>query len=94
LATKKLFLPSRQRTVSYFISEQEIFDQKQHDCRPTHSNFYLFPGLKIKLKGRYFDTIVLMEAELQAVLNIRTEQGFQDAFEKQQALRMVHSRER
>jgi hypothetical protein len=38
--------------------------------------------LKIKLKGRYFDTIEVIEAELQAVLNTLTEHNFQDAVKK------------
>jgi hypothetical protein len=38
--------------------------------------------LKIKLKGRHFDTTDVMVAELQAVLNTLTEHDFQDAFEK------------
>jgi hypothetical protein len=36
--------------------------------------------LKIKLKGRHFDTIEMIEAESQALLNTPTEHGFQDAF--------------
>jgi hypothetical protein len=36
--------------------------------------------LKIKLKGRHFDTIEVMEVESQAVLNTRTEHDFQDVF--------------
>jgi hypothetical protein len=35
--------------------------------------------LKIKLNGRHFDTIEVMEAESQAVLNTLTD-DFQDAF--------------
>jgi hypothetical protein len=48
--------------------------------------FSLFPRLKIKLKGRHFDTTEVMEAESQAVLNTLTEQDFQDAFKKWQKL--------
>jgi hypothetical protein len=40
--------------------------------------------LKIKLKGCHFDTIDVIEAELQAVLNTLTEHDFQDAFKKSQ----------
>jgi hypothetical protein len=40
----------------------------------------LFPRLEIKLKGCHFDTIEVIEAESLAVLNIRTEHDFQDAF--------------
>jgi hypothetical protein len=38
--------------------------------------------LKIKLKGHYFDTIELIEAESQAVLNTLAEHDFQDALPK------------
>jgi hypothetical protein len=38
--------------------------------------------MKIKLKGRHFDTIEGIEAESQAVLNTFTEHNFQDAFKK------------
>jgi hypothetical protein len=38
--------------------------------------------LKIKLKGRHFDTIEVIEADSQAVLNTLTEHDFQDAFKK------------
>jgi hypothetical protein len=36
----------------------------------------LFPRLKIKLKGRRFDTTEVVEAEPHAVLNTLTEHGF------------------
>jgi hypothetical protein len=35
--------------------------------------------LKIKLKGRHFGTIEVVEAALQAVLNTLTQHDFQDA---------------
>jgi hypothetical protein len=38
--------------------------------------------LKLKLEGRHFDTIEVMETESQAVLNTLTEHDFQDAFKK------------
>jgi hypothetical protein len=40
----------------------------------------LFTRLKIKLKGRHFDTIEAIKAKPQAVLNTLTEPDFQDAF--------------
>jgi hypothetical protein len=40
--------------------------------------------LKIKLKGCCFDTIEVIEAESQAMLNNLTEHNFQDAFKKWQ----------
>jgi hypothetical protein len=45
-------------------------------------NFSLFPQLKIKLKGYHFNTIEVIEAESQAVLNTLTEHDFQDEFKK------------
>jgi hypothetical protein len=44
----------------------------------THPTF-LFPQLKIKLEGRHFDIIEVIEAETHAVLNTHTEHDFQDA---------------
>jgi hypothetical protein len=50
-----------------------------------HPPYYsLFPWLKIKLKGRQFDTIEMIEAELQAVLITLTEYDFQDELKKWQ----------
>jgi hypothetical protein len=43
-------------------------------------DFSLFP----QLKGRHFNTIEMIEADLQAVLNTLTEHDFQDAFKKRQ----------
>jgi hypothetical protein len=40
--------------------------------------------LKMKLRGCHFDTVEMIEAELQAVLNTLTEHDFQDAFERWQ----------
>jgi hypothetical protein len=80
LATKELAAASRQRTVSHFPSHHGVSDQTQHDCRPHSPYFSLLPRLKIKLKGRHFDTIEVMEAESQAVLNTLREHDFQDVF--------------
>jgi hypothetical protein len=57
-------------------------DQKQHDCRSHPPYFSRFHRLKIKLKGRHFDTIEVIEAESQAVLYILTEHNLRDAFKK------------
>jgi hypothetical protein len=40
--------------------------------------------MKIKLKGRHFDTDEMIEAESQVVLSILTEHDFQDSFKKWQ----------
>jgi hypothetical protein len=44
--------------------------------------FSLFSRVKIKLKGRHFDTNEVIESESQAVLNTFTEHDFQDTFRK------------
>jgi hypothetical protein len=45
-------------------------------------DFFLFPKLKLKLKGRRFDTIEEIQAESQRVLDTLTDKDFQDAFQK------------
>jgi hypothetical protein len=51
--------------------------------------------LKIKVRGRHFDTTEVIEAESQAVLNTLTEHNLQDAFKKTaETLEMVHKCER
>jgi hypothetical protein len=58
---------------------------------PTQLTF-LFPRLKIKLKGHQFDTTDVIEAELQEVLTTLTEHDFQDAFKNiTEELGMVHT---
>jgi hypothetical protein len=47
-------------------------------------DFSLFPRLKIKLKGRRFDSKEVIEAESHVVLNTLAEYDFQDAFKKWQ----------
>jgi hypothetical protein len=54
--------------------------------------FSQFPELKIKLKGHHFDTVEVIEAESQTMLNTLTEPDFQDAFKKMaEDLGMVHT---
>jgi hypothetical protein len=45
---------------------------------PHPTYFSLFPRLKIKVKGRHFDWIEVIETESQAVLNNLTEHDFQE----------------
>jgi hypothetical protein len=47
-------------------------------------DFFLFPRLKTIVEGCHFDTIEVIEAESQAVLNTLAEQIFQDAFKEWQ----------
>jgi hypothetical protein len=43
---------------------------------------FLFPKMKLELKGRRFDTIEEIKAESQRVLDSVTEKDFQEAFQK------------
>jgi hypothetical protein len=45
-------------------------------------DFFLFPKMKLKLKGRQFDTTEVIQAESQRVLDALTEKDFQEAFQK------------
>jgi hypothetical protein len=45
-------------------------------------DFFLFPKMKLKLKGRQFDTIEEIQAELQRVLDTLTEKDFQEESQK------------
>jgi hypothetical protein len=43
-------------------------------------DFFLFPKMKLKLKGRRFDNIEEIEVESPTVLDTLTEKNFQEAF--------------
>jgi hypothetical protein len=43
-------------------------------------DLFLFPKMKLKLKGRRFDTIEEIQAESQGVLDTLMEKYFQEAF--------------
>jgi hypothetical protein len=45
-------------------------------------DFFLFPKMKLKLKGRHFDTTEEIQAESPRVLDTLTEKHFQEAFQK------------
>ena len=48
------------------------------------SDFFLFPKLKMKLKGRIFQTLGEIQAASQAVLNTLRENDFQECFKNWQ----------
>jgi hypothetical protein len=68
LGTKELVVASRQHTVSQFPFHEEIFDQKQHGCRPQPIIIFSDSPLKVKLKGHHFGTNEVIGTESQAVL--------------------------
>jgi hypothetical protein len=45
-------------------------------------DLFLFPKMKLKLKGRRFDTIEEIQSESERVLDTLTEKDFQEAFQK------------
>jgi hypothetical protein len=45
-------------------------------------DFFLFPKMKLKLKGRRFNTTEDIQAESQKVLGTVTEKDFEEAFQK------------
>jgi hypothetical protein len=44
-------------------------------------DFFLFPKIKLKLKGLWFDTTEEIQAESQRVLDTLIEKDFQEAFQ-------------
>jgi hypothetical protein len=45
-------------------------------------DFFLFPKMKLKLKGHWLDTIEEIQAESQRVFDTLTENDFKEAFQK------------
>jgi hypothetical protein len=45
-------------------------------------DFFIFPKMKLNLKGRWFDTIDEIQAESERVLDTLTIKDFQEAFQK------------
>jgi hypothetical protein len=77
---QKNWLLHLDNAVSHFLLHQRIFEQAQYKCRPDPDCFSLLPRFEIKLKRRNFDTVEVIEAESQAMLNTLTENRSQDAF--------------
>jgi hypothetical protein len=48
----------------------------------TPCDFFLFPNMKLKLKGRRYNTIEEIPAESQKAFDTLTETGFQEASQK------------
>jgi hypothetical protein len=55
-------------------------------------DFFLFPKMKLKLKGRRFDTTEEIHAESPRVLDTAAEKDFQETFQKWRRLdRCLHA---
>jgi len=63
-----------------FLAKNKIAVIPHPPCSPDLApcNFFLFPKMKLKLKGRRFDTITEIQAETQKLLNTLTEKDFQE----------------
>jgi hypothetical protein len=48
----------------------------------TPCDFFLFPKMKLKLKGHWFVSIEEIQAKSQRVLDTLTEKDFQEVFQK------------
>ncbi|PNF38978.1 hypothetical protein B7P43_G06608 [Cryptotermes secundus] len=68
--------------LSKVVTGDEIVPHPPYSPDLAPCDFFLFPKMKIKLKGRRFDTVEEIRAETQTVLNTLTKKDFQDAFEK------------
>jgi hypothetical protein len=73
---------ARRRTVSQFLFSPGTFFLPKTTYFPSRTLLFSISLIKDKLKGRHFDTIEVVEAELQAALNNLTQHDFQDAFKK------------
>jgi hypothetical protein len=78
---------SLQRTVSRFLVHQGLSFLTKNNMtvipHPSYSS--LFPQLKVKLNSRRFNTIEVIKAESQTMLNTLTEHDFQNAFKNDSA---------
>jgi hypothetical protein len=76
LATKELAVHHNNALSHTSFFTMDFLTKNNMTDIPHLPYFSLFPRLKIKLKGRHFDTVQMIEAELQAVLNTLTEHYF------------------
>jgi hypothetical protein len=63
-------------------NKMEVVPHPPHSPDLAPSNFFPFPKMKVKLKGRRFHTVEEIQVETQTVLNTLTKKHFQDAFQK------------
>jgi hypothetical protein len=82
LDTKEIAVASRKRTVSHFRFHQGLLFLAKNNMsvvlKPPYFN--LLPRLKIELKVYCFNTVEVIMAESQTVLNTLTEHYFRNSF--------------
>jgi hypothetical protein len=64
-----------------FASDDETFLSSVITGDLAHCDFFVFPKMKLKLKGRRFDTIEEIQADSQTVLDTLTENDLKEAFQ-------------
>jgi len=69
-----------------FLAHNSIIALPQPPYSPDLApcNFFLFPKMKLQLKGRCFDTVEEIQRESQNVLGRLREQDFQQGFQQWQ----------
>ena len=74
----------QQRVAHQFLAKNKIVIIPHPPYSPDLApcDFFRLPKMKLKLKGRRFDTIEEIQAETQKVLDTLTEKDFQKAFQK------------
>jgi hypothetical protein len=76
---QKNWLLHHDNVPSHIFSFTSEFYTQNNTIVITHPPYIsLFTRLKIKLKGRHFDIVKVIETESQAVLNTLVEHGFQN----------------
>jgi transposase len=78
-----LHLSTHPKKTTAFVTNNNIVIVPHPPCSPglAPCDFTLFPKLKIKLKGRRFETASDIQRESQAVLNSIKENDFHGSFE-------------
>jgi hypothetical protein len=71
-------------SIQQFLAKHNTAVNPQPPYSPALApgDFLLFPKVKLKLKGRRFDTIEEIQAESQRVFDTLTEKDFLEAFQK------------
>jgi histone-lysine N-methyltransferase SETMAR len=59
-----------------------VIPHPPHSPDLTPCDLFVFPEMKLKLKGRQFDITEEIQAESYSVLDTLTEKDFQEAFQK------------
>jgi hypothetical protein len=81
MTTPRLTLPS---SPSIFLAKYKmsVIPHSPYSTDLAPCDFFLFPNMKLKLRGRRFDAIEEIQAESHRMLDTLTEKDSQEAFQK------------